>query len=247
MRKTLFLFAICCVYALSRLETVRGQDATPPGTVCAMEATVYEVRLPVEKVSRIDFNTLSASAKDATTFEKKLAELGTAKPLYHANQPVALAGDMVSLVTEEPFANSSTSAARGATRGAATTSAPATRGAESAPAAPTARAPAAPPPAAESIIYRKVGPVFTVIGDVVGKDRLNVDVKVYLTAITEGTVSLSSGAKAGIIRTTTMVHKGLVDADKPFVILQADGGTPDANGNAVAYVVRMSLGAPKVQ
>ena len=40
-----------------------------------MDATVYEVRMPVAKVSRIDSDALAQAAKDPVAFEKKLDEL----------------------------------------------------------------------------------------------------------------------------------------------------------------------------
>jgi hypothetical protein len=237
-----------CAFLFSAFSAlmVRAQDmAVANGPACEIDATVYEVRMPVDKISRIDFEGLTLAAKDPAAFQKKLAEVGPARPLYHAAQSVKLAGDKISLLKEEPFIDATVRATRGGARGVAPAPAPATRGAATAPAATARAGIASATPPAQGVIYRSTGAVFTIAGQAVSADRVNLDLKVDVTTISESTIPVSETVKSGIVRNAQMAHKGLVDAGKPFVIVHADASSVDALGDAVAYVVWVSLGAPK--
>jgi len=77
------------------------------GPTCAFSATIYDVRLPADKIGLIDRDVLNAAAATPAAFEKALAELGTARPLYHTDQTVRLASDTITIGTQTPIVTSS--------------------------------------------------------------------------------------------------------------------------------------------
>ncbi len=84
-----------------------GMAGVPPkmgeGPTCAFDATIYDVRLSADKIGLIDPEALDAAADKPADFEKALAELGSARPLYHAVQTVRLTSDTITIGTEIPF------------------------------------------------------------------------------------------------------------------------------------------------
>jgi hypothetical protein len=249
IQMTLTLLAAATL-SLTALSAAPAQPVSGNAT-CDIDITIYEVRIPLANVSRIDFDALTQSAKDAATFEKKLAELGTTKPLYRIAQPVKLAGDSIALLKEEPFIDPTVRSARGATRGAtargATTTATA-RGTATTPASattvPTTAAAATAP--AETIIYRTTGVRITLAGTTLAPNKLNINLNINVTTISEGTIPISDRLKTGIVRTVELAHQGPVIPNQPFISVQVDASSLDPQGNAVAYIVRSTLGTPRV-
>lgn len=95
----------------------RGEMPVPlapgEGPTCALDATIYEVHLPTDKLGRFNPNDLSAASASAEDFEKSLKELGVMLPLYRANQSVRLSTDYVTVGTTSPYVSSSNVSARG--------------------------------------------------------------------------------------------------------------------------------------
>jgi beta-lactamase regulating signal transducer with metallopeptidase domain len=83
------------------------------GPTCALDATIYDVRLPVDKIGRLDPDALAKAAATPADFEKALADLGTMRPLYHADQTVRLASDTISIGAQTPFITGSRTDANG--------------------------------------------------------------------------------------------------------------------------------------
>jgi hypothetical protein len=86
-------------------------SATPPvpghGPTCTLDAIIYDVRLPADQISKINLEALTQSAANTLNFEKALAALGTAKPLYRANQSVRLSGDTIIIGVQMPYITNS--------------------------------------------------------------------------------------------------------------------------------------------
>jgi beta-lactamase regulating signal transducer with metallopeptidase domain len=93
-----------------------GGVAVPtPGTgpTVSFDATVYDVRMPVDQIGRLDVDALQQAAGSAETFEKALAALGPIRPLYRADQSVRLSGENIMIETATPIVTSSSVAADG--------------------------------------------------------------------------------------------------------------------------------------
>jgi beta-lactamase regulating signal transducer with metallopeptidase domain len=82
-------------------------------TTCSLDATIYEVHLPADQISRLDVEALSRASTTVAGFEKALAALGSAVPLYRANQSVRLAGDTITIGTNTPYVTNSQVTNRG--------------------------------------------------------------------------------------------------------------------------------------
>jgi hypothetical protein len=85
--------------------------ATPPvmgeGPTCALDATIYDVRVAAEQIGRLDVAALTRAAASAADFEKAVGELGTVKPLYRMSQSVRLSGDTIMMGTQVPYITNS--------------------------------------------------------------------------------------------------------------------------------------------
>ncbi len=74
---------------------------------CSFDATIYDIRVPVEQVGRIDIKSLSQTAASAPEFEKAMAAIGTMRPLYRVNQSVSLRGDSILIGIQQPYVTNS--------------------------------------------------------------------------------------------------------------------------------------------
>jgi hypothetical protein len=77
------------------------------GPTCTLDATLYDVRMPVDQIGRLDVDALAKASETAEAFEKALAALGKAQPMYRANQSVRLSGDTITIGSEMPMVTSS--------------------------------------------------------------------------------------------------------------------------------------------
>jgi hypothetical protein len=85
-----------------------GAPILGEGPTCTLDATIYDVRIPVDQIGKVDVDALAkAAAESADAFEKALAALGTARPMYRANQSVRLAGDTITIGSEVPIVTNS--------------------------------------------------------------------------------------------------------------------------------------------
>jgi len=82
-------------------------SSAPEGAASAIDATVYEISIPLEKIGSVDIEALTKSAKTAVEFEKALANLGAVRPLYHVDQAVRLASDTITIGTNVPYITNS--------------------------------------------------------------------------------------------------------------------------------------------
>jgi hypothetical protein len=84
-------------------STGAASVAEADGSTCVLDAVIYDVRVPVEGVGRVDVRGLAKAAANAGDFEKALAELGKEQRLYHISRPVDLTGDRIEMITETPY------------------------------------------------------------------------------------------------------------------------------------------------
>jgi hypothetical protein len=77
------------------------------GPTCTFDATIYDLRLPIDKIGQLDVEALTKASGSAADFEKALAQLGTFQPLYRANQTIRLAGDSITIGSQTPYVTNS--------------------------------------------------------------------------------------------------------------------------------------------
>ena len=89
---------------------MRSEANDPPATdgpTCTFDATIYDVRLPADKLGLLDANDLAKASGTAADFEKALAAFGPIQPLYRVNQSVRLTKDRIAIGTEVPVITNS--------------------------------------------------------------------------------------------------------------------------------------------
>ena len=67
---------------------------------------------------------------------------------------------------------------------------------------------------------------------------------IQVSSMSDG-VPISANVKAPIFRLANLARKGPVEARQPFVVLSVDAASLDSDGKAVAYIARITLGAPQ--
>jgi beta-lactamase regulating signal transducer with metallopeptidase domain len=183
------------------------------GPTCAFDATIYDIRLPADKISQLDLDALTKAAATTTEFEKALADLGTSRPLYHTDQTVRLAADSITIGTETPFVTNSRTDANGHV--------------------------------INSVQYQSLGTIFEMAGKSIDAGKIDFDLKIRMSGVSDSSAAISRNIKSPLFRNSIMSHKGVVEPKTPFLVLSADAATADENGNAVAYIARITLGAPQ--
>jgi hypothetical protein len=191
--------------------TAPAGTAPTEGPTCPFDATIYELRLPPEQISRLDRDALSRAAGSVQDFEKALGAFGSIKPLYRANQSVHLAGDVVAIGTSTPYVTGSVANARGGVT--------------------------------NTVNYSNTGANFNIAGRASGGSRIELDLSVQISSLSDSSLNISNDVKAPIFRNSTMALKGMIQALQPFVMVSVDGANLDAEGKAVAFVARVTVGA----
>jgi beta-lactamase regulating signal transducer with metallopeptidase domain len=96
-----------------------------------------------------------------------------------------------------------------------------------------------------TISYTNTGALFKIAGKAGAGDRIELDLNMEVSSMTESSTEIAPGVKAPLFRVASMSHKGPVQADRPFVVVSVDAASVDAAGKAVAYIARVTLGAPQ--
>jgi hypothetical protein len=99
--------------------------------------------------------------------------------------------------------------------------------------------------AVNSVQYQNTGARFAIAGKSTDAGKIECDVKIDLSTISNSSAEIAPNVKASLFRTATMSHKGPVEVKKPFVVLSADAASTDEDGKAVVYIARITLGAPQ--
>ncbi len=90
--------------------------SVPLGSSCSFDATVYDVRLNPDQISRLDIDALTRDAATREGFEKALTALGTSRQIARANQAANFNQEQyVKLTNETPYVTGSTITATGQT------------------------------------------------------------------------------------------------------------------------------------
>ena len=92
--------------------------------------------------------------------------------------------------------------------------------------------------------YQSLGAILNFKGSPETGDSIAVELALELSAMNESTVDIAPNTPAALLRKDIMNYKGPVTSGKPVVILNVDAGTPDAAGNAVAYIARIVVNKP---
>ena len=85
------------------------------GPTSTFDATIYDVRVPVDQIGRLDIDALARAAENVDAFEKALAGYGPVKPMYRAHQSVRLTGDTIMISSQVPIVTSNSVTATGHT------------------------------------------------------------------------------------------------------------------------------------
>lgn len=83
------------------------------GPTCTFDATIYDLRLPVDQIGKLDAASLTKASEGVDGFEKALAALGNARPIYRADQSVRLAGDTLNISSQVPVVTSTSTGRNG--------------------------------------------------------------------------------------------------------------------------------------
>jgi hypothetical protein len=99
---------------------LRAQETTAPartsgeapalldGPVCAVDAVIYDLRIPADQITRLDVDALSRGAANLIDFEKSLASVGTARAMYRTMQTIRLGGDSLKVGGTAPYITGAT-------------------------------------------------------------------------------------------------------------------------------------------
>jgi hypothetical protein len=218
---------VCCVLSAAALlagcgpadAKTGGIDAASAGAVlgeppsAGFQATVYETRLPTQRVTELDARALSAKAATPEDLRKALSAFGPTRCLYHAYEPISLAAEsQVSIATRKPVVTS-------------------TRGMESGRSVNTVQY-----EQVGAMFKVSARP------DKASADKvLQIQMSAELSAMDSGGVEVSQGIKAAIIRNVRLSYGGTVEIGRPFVALGVDQPSSDKDANSVAYVCRIVL------
>lgn len=86
---------------------VPGAVSAPPGPAASdgrsypLQAAVYELHLPPERLAQLDATALAAAGSQEQ-LDRALAAVGTVRPLYRMDQSIRLAGDRVTIGSQVP-------------------------------------------------------------------------------------------------------------------------------------------------
>ncbi len=232
---------------------------------CPLEALVYEVRVPADKIAQFDANALAAAAGPAE-LEKALSAAGQTRLLYRMDQSVRLSGEQIGVQSGTPmvfmsrlselgetintvqytsvgvilkFAGKAVAGGIDATLDMEMT---ALAGDPTVPLTGSRSSVMLPPRPTTRPARPTTRPATTTTRPARSTTR-PASASGPRPARTAFPVSGMMGA-GSVVRKPRLSHKGLVQPGKPVVMLGVSG-TPDANGLAVAYVARIVLGSPR--
>jgi hypothetical protein len=96
-----------------------------------------------------------------------------------------------------------------------------------------------------TVQYSNTGAIFNIAGRDDGGGRIELDLGIEISSMTDSSAEIGTGVKAPLHRMARMSHKGTVEGNKPFVVVSVDAASVDAEGKAVAYIARVTLGPPE--
>jgi len=103
-----FLVLAGCNQGGGTSTTAQVQPLAENATAVRLEATIYQIRMPADKIAELDATRLAAA-----DFSQPLADLGQPVALYRVDQRVSLAGDKIVVGTQEPMVTNTRMTDRG--------------------------------------------------------------------------------------------------------------------------------------
>jgi beta-lactamase regulating signal transducer with metallopeptidase domain len=195
-----------------------GDPTTPvlgEGPTCPLDATLYSIRLPLDKITKLDVAALQASAATPASFEKALAALGGAKPLYRADQSVRLSGDTIRIGSHTPYVSNTMMTSSGKSIDHVSYMG---TGATFSLAGKTAAR---------------------------GGIDLDLNIEVSSFSDSPVSIDNKGERFQPIIYTFNLEHKGRVPPGQPFVVATVDAVSVDKDGNAAAFIAIVRVGEPQ--
>jgi hypothetical protein len=179
-----------------------------------LDAVVYEIRVPPEKITHWDPEVLKQQSKDPDAFEKALAAFGKSLPRHRIHQPIQLAqetyiqiGGSVPYITNTQVSNTGQEI--------------------------------------NSVAYTNIGAILDMIATGGPQGQIEVEIAPQVSTLTEGGLQISEKIRAPKFQVFQQQFHANVRAGEPFLITATNGGAPDADGNAVMFVWRITLDSPK--
>jgi hypothetical protein len=96
-----------------------------------------------------------------------------------------------------------------------------------------------------SVNYSNVGALLDIAGKVVAPDRMDVDLRLQVSALIDGAVQISAKVAAPVFLNESVQYRGLVEANKPVVVVGLDAEHAGIGGKAIGYISRVTLGSPQ--
>lgn len=173
------------------------------------ETTVYEVRVPADRLKELDAAALTPRAATPEDLEKALAELGPTRALYRIDQIINLYGASIRLSKREPVVTGSRVREDGGVVNMVQ----------------------------HQEVGLIVDIAVAAAADAKG-EGLNVILKGELAALSEGRAEITKSFKAPVVYSVAFSGTVPLALGRPFVTLSADLSAAGADGKAVAFVWR---------
>jgi len=189
--------------------------AEPPGgrSLAGFQVTVYEAKVPADRVGEIDAKALAARSGEVGGLQKALAKMGPTRVLYHASQPIGLDGDTRIMVgARKPFVRNTRLTEAGRTINTIQYE------------------------QVGAIFKVSCQPVAASGGRQVDM-RMNAE----LSAMDQSRTEISPGVRAPVTREAEMSYNGRAEIGRPFVMLSVDSPSDEKDARCVAYVCRVVL------
>ncbi|HEX4796688.1 MAG TPA: M56 family metallopeptidase [Humisphaera sp.] len=185
---------------------------TGEGPTCHFDATLYDVRMPIDRIGKLSAGAMDNVAQSAESFEKALAALGVPKPIYRANQSVRLSGDRINIGSNSPYVSNTSIRADG--QNINTINYIST--------------------GATFLLAGKAASP-----DII---ELDLSIQLSSQSESTVSIVGTADNLMPIIHTCSLLHKGPVQPGKSFVVITVDAGSLDKDGKAVAYIARVTVG-----
>jgi hypothetical protein len=197
-----------------RLKTVIKEASikAPPTQVAParFEATVFELRVPEDRVAELDARSLESKAGTAQSLAKALSEFGHSRVLYKVDQTVNLFGEGITLTDDGPMETGSRTSASGDVINSVTY---------------------------KNVGLRIDISASAPVSD--GKRNVpNTQVLLHLAALEDSSVELAPRLRVKSVRTIDLNHSEVPRFGQPCVQLSVSAGTSEPAAQATAYVVR---------
>jgi hypothetical protein len=189
--------------------------AEPPGgpSLAAFQVTVYETKVPPERVGEIDAKALAARSGEVAGLQKALAKMGPTRVLYHASQPIGLDCDTRIMVgARRPFVQNTRLTEGGRRMNTVQYE------------------------RVGAVFKVSCQPVAAS-----GSRQVDLRLNAELSAMDQGKTEISPGVRAPLTHEVEMNYTGRAEIGRPFVMLSAGSPSDEKSAKCVAYVCRVVL------